>query len=91
MDELTLTQRLDEGDERLLAHELLLVDQTCQLIALQALVRQLIIPWSVDVGALERDIAQLAAPYASRFESIGGVIERTRRIALALQQSDPPM
>jgi len=86
-----MKQIADERDERLLAQERLLIDQTCQLIALQALVRQLIVPWTVDPGALERDIVQLAAPYATRFESMSGVIERTRRIAQALQQIDPPM
>ena len=82
-----IQQELDKRDELILALELLVVDQACRLLAVEAVLRALVPPTGKpDEEKIEAYVAAAAMRFRQRFEgeSVAGFTERARRIAAEL-------
>ena len=80
---------LDKRDELILALELLMVDQACRLLALEAVVVSMAGSGSVKAADVKARITQESKRFHQHFEGEGlsGFIERAQRIAKQLSAS----
>ena len=83
MDDLprSVKEELQKRDDHLLALEMLIVDQSSRLLALEAVVASMSPVGQVQVDEVKQRIAAGAERFRARFESISGFTERTQRIA----------
>ena len=82
-----IQQELDKRDELILALELLVVDQACRLLAVEAVLRELVPPKRKPAAEkIEGHIEDAAERFRQRFEgeSVAGFTDRARRIAADL-------
>jgi hypothetical protein len=82
------TQKLlEERDERILALELLLVDQTSRLLAVEAIPANLPALAHLSATSIDAKIESEGKRFLSHFESITGFLERAKNLAGQLLQS----
>ena len=84
MTDTSLAKELELRDEKILALEMLVVDQSCSLLVLQGLLLQAMRPDWVDYERLDQDIDRLGLTLSGRFESVTGLVERSKRMARSL-------
>ena len=80
---------LEKRDELILALEMLMVDQVCRLLALEAVVVNMAEAGNVKAGDVKARIAQESKRFQQHFEGEGmtGFVERAQRIAKQLSSS----
>ena len=80
---------LEKRDELILALEVLMVDQVCRLLALEAVVVNMAEAGNATAGDVKARIAQEAKRFQQHFEgeSMTGFVERAQRIAKQLSSS----
>lgn len=80
---------LEKRDELILALEMLMVDQACRLLALEAVVVNMAAAGKVKPGDVKTRIAQESKRFQQHFEgeSMAGFVERAQRIAEQLSKS----
>jgi hypothetical protein len=81
MTEKSLREELESRDERILALELLLVDQASRLLAVEAIVANTPEIADVSLDAVSRTIASEGPRFSVHFESIAGFVERAQGLA----------
>lgn len=83
----SVQREFDKRDETILALEMLTVDQACRLLALEAVLRELLPARKKPSAArIDAHIATAAARFRDRFEgaSVAGFTDRAKRIAAEL-------
>ena len=85
-----MQEELDKRDDIILALEMLMVDQACRLLALEAVVVNMAEARNVKAADVKARIAQESKRFHQHFEGEGlsGFVERAQRIAKDL--SDAP-
>ncbi len=80
---------LEKRDELILALEMLMVDQACRLLALEAVVVNMAATGMVKPGDVKARIAQESKRFQQHFEgeSMTGFVERAQRIAKELSSN----
>jgi len=80
---------LEKRDELILALEILMVDQACRLLALEAVVVNMAGTGNVKAADVKARIAQESKRFQQHFEgeSMTGFVERAERIAKQLSSS----
>lgn len=76
-----LREELEKRDERILALELLLVDQASRLLAVEAVIANTHEISHVSVDAVNRTIVSEGPRFLAHFESISGFVERAQGLA----------
>lgn len=78
-----LEAKLETQSELLMALEMLTVEQTCRMLALESIVVHLMDGKAMDIEAIKRHIADQAPRYQKNFEGSGlsGFIERAQGFA----------
>ena len=84
-----MQDELEKRDEIIMAMEMLMVDQACRLLALEAIVVNIEEVRNIDSGAVKARIAQESKRFRQHFEGEGmsGFVERAQRIAKDLVSS----
>ncbi len=82
-----LQKQLEQRDERILALELLLVDQASRLLAVEAILTNMPDVAGISRAAVDERIAGEGKRFLTHFESIMGFVERARAIARQLLQA----
>ena len=85
-----IQRELDRRDELILALEMLTVDQACRLLAVEAVLRELVPPRKKPSRArIEAYIAGAGDRFRQRFEgeSVMGFTDRAKRIAAELVEA----
>jgi len=80
---------LEKRDELILALEMLMVDQACRLLALEAVVVNMAESGNVKAADVKARIAQESKRFQQHFEGEGlsGFVDRAQRIAKQLSES----
>ena len=84
---------LEKRDALILALELLMVDQACRLLALEAVVVNMAGTDKVKAADVKARIAQESKRFHQHFEgeSLSGFVERSQRIAKQLSKPSKPV
>lgn len=82
-----LHEQLEQRDERILALELLLVDQASRLLAVEAILANMVELADISAAAVDERIDSEGKRFLNHFESIGGFVERARTLARQLLQA----
>lgn len=77
----TPRKELEERDERILALELLLVDQASRLLAVEAILANMPHVAEISTAAVAERIEGEGKRFLTHFESVTGFVERARIIA----------
>jgi hypothetical protein len=78
---------LEERDERILALELLLVDQASRLLAVEAILSNLPALADLSAASINAKIDHDGKRFLSHFESITGFLERAKNLSGQLLQA----
>jgi hypothetical protein len=84
---LTLTKLLEQRDERILALELLLVDQASRLLAIEAILANMPEVAHVSPTTVDEKVGSEGKRFLTHFESIAGFVDRARTFARQLLQA----
>jgi hypothetical protein len=84
---LTLTKQLEQRDERILALELLLVDQASRLLAVEAILANMTEVAHVSPTSVHERVSSEGKRFLNHFDSITGFVERARTVAGQLLQA----
>jgi len=82
-----LKKQLEQRDERILALELLLVDQASRLLAVEAILANMPGVANISAAAVDERIDGEGKRFLTHFESVAGFVERARTIARQLLQA----
>jgi hypothetical protein len=82
-----LQKLLEQRDERVLALELLLVDQASRLLAVEAILANMPEVAELSAASVDEKIDHDGKRFLAHFESVTGFIERTRNLAGQLLQA----
>jgi hypothetical protein len=82
-----LQKQLEERDERILALELLLVDQTSRLLAVEAILANFPELAQLSAASINATIETDGKRYLSHFETITGFLERAKTLSGQLLQA----
>jgi hypothetical protein len=83
----SLREQLEQRDERILALELLLVDQASRLLAVEAILANMPELADISAAAVNDRIDSEGKRFLTHFESVAGFIERARSLASQLLQA----
>ena len=82
-----MQKQLEQRDERILALELLLVDQASRLLAVEAIIANMAEVGGISAAAIDERIDSEGKRFLTHFESITGFVERARVLAGQLLQA----
>ena len=79
-----LKKQLEQRDERILALELLLVDQASRLLAVEAILANMAEVADLPAAAIDERIGSEGQRFLTHFESVTGFVQRARALAARL-------
>jgi hypothetical protein len=82
-----LKKQLEQRDERILALELLLVDQASRLLAIEAILANMAEVADLPAAAIDQTINSEGKRFLTHFESVTGFVQRAQALAGRLLQA----
>jgi hypothetical protein len=82
-----LQKQLEQRDERILALELLLVDQASRLLAIEAILANMTEVANLPAAAIDQRINSEGKRFLAHFESVTGFVQRAQALAGQLLQA----
>jgi hypothetical protein len=82
-----LQSQLEQRDERILALELLLVDQASRLLAIEAMLANMADVADLPAAAIDQRINSEGKRFLTHFESVSGFVKRAQALAAQLLQA----